>query len=1771
MNAQPITCPRRPLHLLHRPLAAALALLLAPAAFAQNLPDGFTLKSGSVDLPSTVGQTMTIGQHSKGAIIEWNGFNIANGYHVDFRQPGVDSVTLNRVTGAGMSQIDGMLSANGRVFVVNTAGVLFGSNAQVNVGGLVASTLSISDTDFNAGVDSGHFVFAGDGNATISNLGSLATAAGGTIALLSGGSISNSGTINAPGGTVALGWGHAITLDIGGDGLTNLILAPSSNHGGVATIVNSGTLQADGGQVVLRADLGNISGVVNQSGIVRARSLQNRAGQIVLDAGANELDITGSNDAGAGDAGVAGGTITASANRLLVNTGAAFNAGGGSGGANGNLTINSVSDIVIASAGQITTDLGNNLHASASHLLDSALGGALGNGTNVTLNGLGQPSGSGYLDGAVSMLDGITFPYTPQQITDAPAQIVKNASVDAQLTINANRDIVMGTGTAITASSGALGIDLNADSHGQPAPIPNNPTLFQSGGHIELDGANIASNGGAIRFYGQSDAVNGRATGSVNYVIGGSAVFTVVAPDGINLNDSTLDACAYAGTSCGGSGSISLRGQGIDNPSITPKIGGMGILALGSTLRSGSGAIALDGIGGIVASGVWFGNDINSDTGQLISAGVIQSASGTIGITGRAGDEATAGSAAYYDTASGVLLGSVPISTGGSIDVQGTGATRSTTGATQSIASSDGVDVLGASLNAGAGQSITISGQAGSAGANVDPATGLSTPTPVYGIKASSSGDLVRATPGGLVSHGGTLAMHGLAGSDLYVDTTLDASATAGIGGPITLDGNNIQLTGGSHLDADGNGGGALSVNAAGVLAMDAGSTASANALANGNGGSVRLFGSQGLYAYGNASAHGGSASGNGGSVDTSSAGGISLNGFRVDAGASNGNAGQWIIDPYDVVITNGSASGSLTSNPFVPLANSTIQDGDINAALNGGTSVTITTGTSGSTTNGSITINSGVDILRTVGTVPLTFRLDANTNISGNNPFTIQSTAGALNLVFDSNASSVNTNNGNISFNGANLLTNGGSIAMFGQNDPVNGFAQSFITGISLYQSTLDTRVAGNDANPGGAISLRGSAGYYGGGTGVSLGQTDLHSSTGNIDIFGVGIGGGSGVSLTASTLGSASQITTTSGSLAITGIGSTSGFQFGSLDGLSTVNYTLQSTTGTIDLRGYGAVNGSNGNTAVSNDGLVLDSLTTVSSVSGDVYLSGMSAGSGAGVSLVGTQGAPPTIDSGSGNIVVRAHNDGSTDALVVDGTLASIGTIDLRPGGVDANGALTENPNDAITLGGSTGFALSAPEIGNIAAHDLVLGSDMQAGTTTVSAPITYAHNLTLDSGAGGGIAVNGALDVGTNTLALISAGDITQTAPVTAASLLAQSGAGLVNLGNAGNNVSSATLAGSASGDFTFVNAGTVGIGNVTSTGFGAAGNTPTVLAGAGVSGNNVLVRALTGNMILNANVSGNTVNLVADGPTGLFLNNTGASIAAGSYWHVWASTWVGENRGGLAGAGTLPNLYGCAFSATCTVTPLNTANQFIYIAQPVATIAIGNLSREYGLPNPALTYVTSGLILGDQAVNAISGSPATAATQASNVGSYAINGNFTSPAGYVLKIANGALAVTPATLTYVANPQQRLVGTPNGTFSGSVNGFRNGDTLTSATTGTLGFQSPADINSPIGVYGIFGNGLGATNYVFVQANGNATALTIMPPLGTYTLDVIRDTPVTYVYDRNFGMVGLCPATDLTSSSRDQDGDTLAREWSRVRSRPNLANCVSTKQKNSCGDF
>jgi hypothetical protein len=96
--------------------------------------------------------------------------------------------------------------------------------------------------------------------------------------------------------------------------------------------------------------------------------------------------------------------------------------------------------------------------------------------------------------------------------------------------------------------------------------------------------------------------------------------------------------------------------------------------------------------------------------------------------------------------------------------------------------------------------------------------------------------------------------------------------------------------------------------------------------------------------------------------------------------------------------------------------------------------------------------------------------------------------------------------------------------------------------------------------------------------------------------------------------------------------------------------------------------------------------------------------------------------------------------------------------------------------------------------------------------------------------------------------------------------------------------------------------------------------------------------------------------------------------------------------------------------------------------------------------------------------------------------------------------SGAIGtINAATLTYAATAASQSYGTANSSFAGTVTGFAGGDTLMNATTGTASFTSETGASTNIGSYGIFGSGLTANsgNYVFTQAAGNATALTITP--------------------------------------------------------------------------
>ena len=157
-------------------LATLTAACLFGAPAVAN-PTGGQVVSGQATITSN-GSTMTV-TNTPNTIINWKSFSINSGELTQFLQQNSSSSVLNRITGQNPTQIFGTLASNGKVYLINPNGILFGAGAQVNVGGLVASSLDITDGDFLAG----KLKFSGNG-AGVANQGAITTPGGGSVYLI---------------------------------------------------------------------------------------------------------------------------------------------------------------------------------------------------------------------------------------------------------------------------------------------------------------------------------------------------------------------------------------------------------------------------------------------------------------------------------------------------------------------------------------------------------------------------------------------------------------------------------------------------------------------------------------------------------------------------------------------------------------------------------------------------------------------------------------------------------------------------------------------------------------------------------------------------------------------------------------------------------------------------------------------------------------------------------------------------------------------------------------------------------------------------------------------------------------------------------------------------------------------------------------------------------------------------------------------------------------------------------------------------------------------------------------------------------------------------------------------------------------------------------------------------------------------------------------------------------------------------------------------------
>ncbi|MDI1261263.1 GLUG motif-containing protein [Aquabacterium sp.] len=354
------------------PLVASAALLTCAAASATDLPTGGQIITGSGSL-TTDGTTLTITQTSATMAADWQGFSIGLGHTVHFIQPSANAVALNRVLGTDVSVIQGALIANGLVFLINPNGVLFTPTAQVNVGGLVASTLSLSTADFMAG----RYQFAGTSSNAIVNQGRITTANGGTIALIAA-RITNTGSLVARQGQVLMGAGSRVTLDLGGP-----VKIQVSQGALDALITQGGAIKADGGLVYLTAKAAGdlATTVINHTGVTEAQTLASgETGQIYLMGGmdTDRMVVGGTLDASAPHGGDGGFVETSAAHVALaadlqVSTLAAN-------GHTGTWLIDPQDFTIAASGGDITGAQLTGFLASTNVTIESSSGGAAGHG-----------------------------------------------------------------------------------------------------------------------------------------------------------------------------------------------------------------------------------------------------------------------------------------------------------------------------------------------------------------------------------------------------------------------------------------------------------------------------------------------------------------------------------------------------------------------------------------------------------------------------------------------------------------------------------------------------------------------------------------------------------------------------------------------------------------------------------------------------------------------------------------------------------------------------------------------------------------------------------------------------------------------------------------------------------------------------------------------------------------------------------------------------------------------------------------------------------------------------------------------------------------------------------------------------------------------------------------------------------------------------------------------------------------------------------------------
>ncbi|EHE1350055.1 filamentous hemagglutinin N-terminal domain-containing protein, partial [Salmonella enterica] len=792
----------------------------------------------------------------------------------------------------------------------------------------------------------------------------------------------------------------------------------------------------------------------------------------------------------------------------------------------------------------------------------------------------------------------------------------------------------------------------------------------------------------------------------------------------------------------------------------------------------------------------------------------------------------------------------------------------------------------------------------------------------------------------GLSERGGEIVLDGGDSGVVSQSGMLLADSDSGRGGKITLEGQNIHLAGGSLISATGETGGGevyvgggwqgkdSSIRHASKVVMDKTAVIDVSAKARGQGGTAVLWSDDYTNFRGTILARGGLQGGDGGRVETSSHHNLQAFG-DVDASAVKGNAGEWLLDPFDITVVSGSTDtdvneGSGNDGIFTPdTGTSQVSNGTINNRLNSGTNVTIKTAkeNSGSNQWGNMTVNADISHTAT-NNVSLTLEADGNINITNHS---ITSTTGKL----DVNLLGAGSHDGTITLNNATVSSNGGNITLGQLNAGSDGTTSGLA--VSITNSTLNATSAGN-------ISITANNGTTLGNGTLSGNEVSVSASSGTGDALVINL----------------SSNLTAAGNLTVSGDTSATGNKYGihtsdsQFTAGDTLNMTAEAAGGTdgafkasdINVSAQNAVmKGTSG--GAGGTGVWLTGNVTNTRDGGNLTITGTTTGSGnsIGVNVLanltangtgnlnitgkGAQGVGVKVDGKTltgGNVTVTgtSGNSNGKGLEVKGGTLnATGGNIALtgcmtgRNGGFGAHiySGSSFTARDNITI---TGYAMDGTNGG------LNLNGGTFNATSTVLNGTSQNNNL--------GAKVGGVITVSQGNLSLSGTANRVNSAPnvtgvVSDGTLSITVSSGTLNVTGKVNDTANNPTSASTTRGLSLVNT-TLNATEVSLSGEVAGGRD-----GTGASLTNTTINATTGNATLNATVANGNALVVSGGniTAGKDISLTGTAKAGSGYGVSLTNGNMTASSGNISvngtgydsGSGAL-NVNGGNFSALNTV-------------------------------------------------------------------------------------------------------------------------------------------------------------------------------------------------------------------------------------------------------------